>query len=214
MPRDQTKQQRQDRFRTITLLCVFGVMLGLGMLYTSVSRWSAESLMRPTPTTAGRLSARLPEDWAVDSMSRDGLDRLYAAIEQEESLVQLTVDLQPLTEKANGRRRDNRSLLSLAASRRGDVGTELVIQPELYDAPRPIQVGDAEGIVATYGYLLGESLIGGLRGGQLLFFRTIAVARTGDDVVIIEVERHGEWDGRDTLLLRAVAGSVSIDGNR
>ncbi len=191
-------------------------MLLLALLYGSAARQSAQDRLIDQPVRLGPIGVRLPRGWTAQAFNiEDGLTVVAVSDPQsgdasEVAVAAVSLIALPRSTQADVTLGETVAMRTSLLAASGDVRPRMVV----VDPPRRATVADEPGIVATYGYTLGASgLLGTLRGGDVDTYKTVAAARVPeleDLVLVVEVERFGEWDGQDVLLAKAIADGVVV----
>ena len=177
------------------------------LAFGRIVRQSAAAQLAETPVAFGLIVVRLPEGWIAKPPEADSAPEIVAYDPATRDKA-IRVRAMPLADAGDG---SIGTLLGMAARRRLANSSEIDLRPRLVDAPRPTRVAGASGSIATYAYEVAGSNVPVLRGGEVVFYRTVAVARV-DGVALEVVVDHRDWDGRDALLVRAIADSIRLRG--
>ena len=196
----------RDRRRALVLVGVLALTLVAALGFGHLIRTSAAADLAGTPIQHGPIEVRLPEGWLAELFEQEDIYEV-AAIDGrrlDDAIVRVRVSPAPTRLDATAG-----NLLDDASRRRLTVGEDIELRRDFADPPRPTRVAGEGGLIATYQYSLSGTGLPGIRGGQVVLYRTIAAAVVDGLALDVIIERT-EWDSHDALLARAIADSLQL----
>jgi hypothetical protein len=184
--------------RLLVLVGILFVTLGLVLFYAVLVERSVVSQLSDEPIVVEGLSVRVPESWERD--------RQYAyPIVLRSDDAEMIIARLPGGEAASAS-----SVLQLASQSEVSLdldGTRVVT----IDGARPATIGGESGLIATFGYALrGGGIMGTMRTPILLYRTVVAGVAEDGSLLMVYIQRSGDWDGRDAQIVRAVAETMKV----